>query len=126
MSIYVQSVKQYDQRSERGVFILAHLLEIVDAVQVSDEFIYHPGDSVTIQGYFMDNSSKPDKVRLRFVAAEDPDDQARWQYSEVCSTLVATQITCQIAESHTLYGYLMVNLIEAQDLSTHTFITLSD
>ena len=55
------------------MFILAHLLEISDSMQVSDEYVYHPGDFVTILGYFMDNSSNTDKVRLRFVKADDPD-----------------------------------------------------
>ena len=125
-SIYVQSLKQYDQRALRGVYILAHLLEIVDTVQISDQYIYHPGDKVTISGYFLDNSSNPSKVRLKFASPDELETCLTCTYSEVCLITSATVITCKVQPDHSLYGDLLVNLVEEVDLVTHNTISLSD
>ena len=69
-------------RADQGVFILAHLLEFVDTYQTSGElFLYHPGDHITISGYFMDNSGNPSGVHLKITSQ----DASSISYSNACS-----------------------------------------
>ena len=92
---------------------MAHLLELEDAFQdgVSDDLrLYHPGDSLIVNGYFMDNSGSPGNVKLKFA-----DEAGNTAFSQVCATITATQVTCQLEQAHSVFGYLTIALVEVNN-----------
>ena len=71
-SIYLESSLQKDLRVEQGVFILSHLLDFVDEYQKeADIYLYHPGDEITVTGYFLNNSGNPSNVYMSFTSFID-------------------------------------------------------
>lgn len=122
MSVIVQSNLQ---RNRRETFILAHLLEIEDPLQqrVSDDLrLYHPGDELTVVGYFMDNSGSPGSVRLKFEAHSESTGSAVVEYSDVCSAVQATRVTCRIQQSHSLFGYQSIALVESNQVADSGYL----
>lgn len=111
-SIAMQSSYQRDARRDQGVFVLAHLLEIADEYQTEAEVpLYHPSDSITVSGYFMDNSGQPSNVHLR-LRKQGSTTPAGVAYSQPCAQVTPTQVTCRLGSDLTVFGYLEVSLVE--------------
>lgn len=86
-------------------------------------YLYYPGDHITINGYFLDNSGRTSHVHLRFVSPE-----GAYAYSEACIKVEPTYVTCRLTLEMTLYGYLEISLVEKIEgaESALTYFKLSD
>lgn len=69
--------------------------------------IFHPGNKITIEGYFLDNSESH-SVHLRMKEVETETSV----FSDQCVIVTATRITCSIQPSHNLFGELLLSLEE--------------
>lgn len=115
-----------DLSMEGHVYFKSHIELIVDdhspAALLNDTMqpevgVYHPGESVHLQGFFLNNSRQGSLLKLTSLA----DANVEVIGNSVCSPRSQYYTVCQLPDTMTVFGEFLVSLVE-----NNTNLSLTD